>query len=224
MQDVFEYANYIRREVETTLRVFYSLRQFRWSLTQPERVREINKNVHFWTILESSLRTNMFVGIRRLFESGCDTRDFQSFITFCLANIDDFSASAIRERKLKSSRNAKEWIDDYMQRVHVATREDILAVSRSVRNNSKKMRTTYFEAATKIYVHAIHTDPAEMFELSKDFDFGEIEKALNSVWHAYQQIWQLYLNGRKPKSDIETYPYADEVANSIDIQILRLDA
>ena len=224
MQDIFEYANYIRREVETTLRVFYALRQFRWSLTQPERVHAINLNVHFWTIFESSARTNMFVGIRRLFESKSDTHDFQSFINHCRGNIEGFSAPAIRERKLKGSSNAEDWIDEYMQRIYVGTRKDILDIGRMVRDSSRKMRSTYTEAATKIYVHAIHTDPTEMFELSKDFEFREIETALTSVWHAYQQIWQLYLNGRKPTLKIEAYPYADEIAAAVDSQILGSSA
>jgi len=103
----------LRKEAETTLRVLYALMQFRHSITCKECVDKINENAHFWLIYESSTRTNLFIGIRRLFENKKNTFNFQKLIESCIQNVQSFSKEALRERKLESSAKAHEWIDGY---------------------------------------------------------------------------------------------------------------
>lgn len=209
----------LRKETETTLRVFYALQQFRLFLTSSEGVEKINKNLYFWKIYESSLRTNMFVGIRRLFEAKPGTFNFQKFIDSCIENIHLFSKDALRARKIKDSRNTYEWLDDYMKDVYEANELDFRSLARLVRDNSKNMKGLYIDAATKIYAHAIHMDHISMEKLSEKLNFEEIEQALNSIWHAYGQVWQMFENGRPPHFEIKPYPYAQEVIDSVIKQV-----
>lgn len=209
----------LRKEAETTLRVLYALMQFRHSITCKECVDQINKNADFWLIYESSIRTNLFIGIRRLYENKADTFNFQKFIERCENNIEEFSKKSIRKRKINGNDNAHEWIDEYMESVYEATLEDFRSLSRFVRDNSKKMKGMYTNVASTIFAHAVHIDRPEIYDMMKDLELEEIETALNSIWHAYEQIWQMYENGRKPSIQIRPYPYKQEVVNSVANQV-----
>jgi len=205
----------LRKETETTLRVLYALRQFRLFLTKHDDVEKINTNVHFWLIYESSLRTNLFLGIRRLYEGKSDSFNFQTFIYYCIKNVAKFSKESLRARKIAASANAGEWIDNYMKDVHEPTEDDFKKLAIGVRRNSKKMKGIYTEAASKIYAHAIHVDHASISSITNQLNFDEMESALLSIWHTYEQIWQMYENGREPQFDIGSYPYEQEVIDSV---------
>jgi len=209
----------LRNETETTLRVFYALRQFRSFLITSEGTEKINNNPDFWRIYETSLRTNMFVGIRRLYEAKPGTFNFQKFIDSCIDNISQFSKDALRTRKIKGSVNTYEWLDNYMKDVHEPNDSDFKSLARLVRDNSKNIKGPYINAATKIYAHAIHMDHASMQKLSEKLNFEEIEQALTSIWHAYEQVWQMFENGIRPHFEIRPYPYEQEVIDAVNKQV-----
>ena len=210
-----ELIDNLRKETETTLRVLYALKQFRLFLTKQEDVNKINKNYYFWQIYEVSIRTNLFIGIRRLYEVKSGTFNFQKFIEKCIEKKSAFSKKSLRARKIKASRNSSDWIDSYMKDTYEPTENDFKALSKIVRNNSKKMKGIYTEVANKIYAHAIHLDKASMEGIAGNLEFDEIESALLSIWHCYNQVWQMYENGRKPEFEIGVYRYKQEVYDSL---------
>jgi hypothetical protein len=83
------------------------------------------------------------------------------------------------------------------------------------------MKGLYTDIASKVYAHAIHTDAEEIFKLSQGANFEEIESALTSVWHVYQQVWQMYENGRVPDLNIGSYPYINEVIEAVNERVFR---
>jgi len=210
-----EQINNLGKETETTLRVLYALKQFRYFLTKREYVDKLNKNPDFWMIFETSLRTNLFLGIRRLYEGKAESFNFQNFIFQCIKDIDKFSKESLRTRKIIASDKAHEWIDDYMASVYEPKESDFKKLAKIVRINSKKMKGIYTDAASKIYAHAIHMDHATIANITDQLSFDEMEVALTSVWHVREQIWQMYENGREPQFDIGKYPYEQEVVDAI---------
>ncbi|WFP49472.1 hypothetical protein PL263_15395 [Methylomonas sp. EFPC3] len=214
-----EHLNTLRHEAETSLRALYALRQFSILLTDQKSVNELNKNVHFWKIFESALESKLFIGIRRLFDSSGDTFTFQSFIKYCIDHIDQFSSVSLRKRKTEGCANAHEWIDAFMEDVHEPTEEEFKKLASLVRHNSKKMKNLYTVIASKVHAHAIYTDAEEIFKLSQRANFDEIENALTSIWHVYQQVWQMYENGLAPDLNIGKYTYIEEVVDSVNRQL-----
>ena len=214
------HLNTFRYEAESSLRALYALRQFSTLLTDQKSVNELNKNVHFWKIFESALTTKLYIGIRRLYDSGGDTFTIQSFIKHCIDGVSQFSSAELRKRKMAGSANASQWIEGFMKDTCEPTADDFKALARLVRENSERMKGLYTDIASKVYAHAIHTDAENIFQLSQGVNFDEIEKALTSIWHVYQQVWQMYENGRKPDLNIAIYPYINEVAGSINQQLI----
>lgn len=219
MLNMREHIDSLRKEAETTLRVLYALMQFRHSITCKQCVNKINENANFWVVYESSVRTNLFIGIRRLFENKANTFNFQKFVEFCVKNIESFSRESIRERKISGSSNADEWIDEYMTGVYEPSEEDFNSLARLVRKNSKKMKGVYTNIASTVYAHAVHMSHPVISDMMKGLEFEEIEMALNSIWHVYEQIWQIYENGRQPNIEIKAYPYKQEVFDSVISQV-----
>lgn len=206
---------YLGEEAETAIRVFYSLKEFRLWVSREEDVKLINKNPHFWRMFDTSVRTHLFICIRRLYEGDSNTFNFQQFINLCVKNVTEFSGRALRDRKVAASHNANEWIDEYMINTHQPTIEDFYALSRLVRENSKRMKGKYTEIASQVYAHAVHTDDSYIAKISEDLSFDEMESALTSIWHCYRQFWEMFENGRKPNLEIAKYPYQKEVINSL---------
>jgi hypothetical protein len=209
----------LRKEAESTIRSLYALQQFKYHLTNIEDIDKINSNVSFWRIFESSLLTKVFIGIRRLFENKSDTFNFQRVLNLIKQNIVDFQPAALEQRKLVGHNERPNWLDEYMADVYAPTEEDFNILAKLVKSNSKKMKGVYTEAASKIFAHAIHTDATSINNLLSDIDLDEIETSLNAVWHFYEQVWNLYENGRKPLQTISPYPYKEEVLHSVIQQV-----
>lgn len=211
--------NHLRNEVETTLRTFLALKQFRTSLTCKECVKKINDNFHFWKILDRSLQTSMFIGIRRLFDSGKDTFTFYRAINDFQENIQEFSKESLRKRKMDSSTNASEWIDEYMKDVHDVTTDDFKMLKKIVGVSSQDIKKFAEKEISQIYAHAIVLDYVTQNMKLNDLNFEKIELALNAIWHVYEQVWQMYENGKKPVNIVTAYPYEKEVSDAISRQI-----
>ncbi|RLL50988.1 hypothetical protein D8Y20_10275 [Mariprofundus sp. EBB-1] len=205
----------LRRETETTLRMLYALKQFRLFVSRQNDVNKINENPDFWKIFEVSVRTNLFIGIRRLYEGKNGTFNFQQVIRKCLENMDDFSAESLRCRKIAGSSNANEWIDSFMENVYEPNNDDFKNLAIIVRKRSKRMKGIYSDAASKIYAHAIHLDYSSIAEITDQLSFDEMETALESIWHCYNQIWRMYENGERPAFEVLKYPYEQEVYDSL---------
>ena len=211
MQNMRETIDNLRRETETTIRMLYALKKFRLLVSRQEDVNKLNENPDFWRIFEVSVRTNLFIGIRRLYEGKQGTFNFQQVINKCIENIDEFSSKTLKQRKLNGSYNTDEWIDSYMKNVYEPSVDDFRKLAKIVREKSKRMKGIYTDAASKIYAHAIHMDYSSIKEITDKLSFDEIESALESIWHCYNQIWQMYENGREPVYEVSKYPYEIEV-------------
>jgi len=213
----------LRKEAESTIRTFYALQQFKYLLTSIEDVDRINANIYFWRIFEGSLLTKLFIGIRRLFENKSDTFNFQRALNLIKNNIEDFQPTALEQRKLAGHSNRPEWLDEYMVNVYAPHEEDFNALAKLVRPSSKRMKGVYTDAASKIFAHAVHTDATTINNLLADINLDEIENSLNVIWHFYEQVWSMYENGRMPLLIVLTYPYKEEVQQSV-VQQLRAGA
>jgi len=209
----------LRSEAESTIRVLHALKQFTILRGSREHVDKMNENVYFWLLFESSLFSKLFIGIRRLFENDKDTFNFQRILNMIKANIKDFLPDAIEQRKMAGKTERPAWLDEYMTKVHTPAEADFNALARLVRPHRKRMAGLYTAVASKVFAHAVHTDTSDINKMLQGTNFKEIEDALNAIWHFYEQVWQMYENGRKPSLQVSSYPYDSEVQNCVTKQI-----
>ena len=215
-----ELLNTLRKETETTIRVLFALKKFNDLLTNRTYVNKVNENVHFWLIFESSLNTKLLIGIRRLFENKSEAFNFQKFIEGCKRDIFKFTKESFEKRKIEEAGGSRPyWLDKYLESVYCPTEEDFNKLSKLVRVSSNKMKGVYTDAASTVYAHAIHTDKEVVQNILSQLRFDEMELALNALWHVYEQVWQMYANGRGPSFEIASYPHSEEVYDSVTRQL-----
>jgi hypothetical protein len=210
----------LRIESESSLRFLYSLIAFNEAMTSSETVNKINKNPDFWRLFEASMFSNVFIAIRRLYEKRPSYFCIQRFTENCIANVEEFSLSSIRDRKFREGALSYEEASRYISNKYEPSEEDFKEMSAFIRSRSKNMKGIYSDVASTVYAHAIHFSHSEVLSANQTLNLHEIERALLSVWHVYEQVWQLYENGRKPTYDVEpSYQYKEEVIGGVMAQI-----
>lgn len=210
----------LRNETEITTRALNALEYFHHLLSNETAVKKINENVYFWKQYERAIITQIFIGIRRLFENKKDTFNFQAFINHCKANIDEFSYASFEKRRLPDNTIRPEYLDEYMKHIYIPKEEDFNSLARVVKNNSKRIHGFYLDISSKIYAHAALTDFQEINAILGQVQIHEIEAGLSALWHVYEQIWNLHENGQEPSFSISSlYKFKGEVQRSLDKQI-----
>lgn len=208
----------LRREIETALRVFYTLKKFVRMRGDPNTVSKLNSNPDFWLLYQYSLTMNLFIYLRRLYEGGGDAFNFQNFIKDCIDNIDEFSAQSLRQRKTSDGQSASD-ANKYAKNAYQPTKDDFKKLSKNVRLAKKgKMKKIATQLASKAFAHAVY-DGKEIDDLADQLSFDDIEEALLSIWNCYRQVRQLYDNGRKPDSRADEYPDKQEIYDSVSKQV-----
>jgi len=208
----------LRQEVEGALRVFYSLKKYMLMRSDPNTVSKLNRNPDFWLLYQYSLTMNLFIYLRRLYEGGSGTFNFQKFIENCKENIDEFSVESLRERKISEGMSASD-VDKYIENSYQPTEDDFKEFSKRVRAaKMKEMKTIATRVASKAFTHAIYGEK-ETADLTNQLSFDDIEEALLSIWNCYRQVRQMYDNGTKPDFRVERYPYEQEIYDSVSKQV-----
>jgi len=213
-----EISNF-RITIESSLRFLYSLIAYHEALSKEEYVSQMNRNADFWRLFEASMLSSVFISIRRLYENEADSFNFQNFIRNCSSNLEEFSLKNIKDRKIRSGALSVEEAEIYIVGKYEPSNQDFNEMARFVKERSKNMRGVYTKVASKIYAHAIHFTHSEVLKPNQSLNLYEIEKALLSVWHVYEQVWQLYENGRKPEYTESKYQYKNEVIESVIVQL-----
>lgn len=209
----------LRSETESTIRHFYAFQQFKYLLGDVGDVDLINRNGAFWRLFASSQLQSVFIGIRRIFETYPDTFNFAGAVRAVKSRIGEFQPEALEQRKLEENNGQRPgWLDNYIAEAYIATIDDVDALARLVRPHRSTMES-YTYVADKIFAHAIITVDAEISEALAELQLEDIEASLNSVWHFYEQVWQMYENGRKPSLTTSTYPHIEEVQQSVIRQV-----
>lgn len=209
----------LRYEAESTIQVLYALKHYAVLRGSETHVKKMNQNAQFWLLFESALLSKLFIGIRRLFENDSDTQNFHRIFSDLKKSIGEFQPEALERRKIMGKSERPLWLDEYMSQVYRPTADDFNALARMVRPHRKRMTGVYTTVASKVFAHAVHTDTTEINNLLRGTSFEEIEAALNVIWHFYEQVWQMYENGRQPSLQVFGYPYANKVGDCIARQI-----
>jgi len=208
----------LRREIETALRVFYTLNKFVLMRSDPSAVSKLNSNPDFWLMYQYSLTMNLFIYLRRLYEGCGGAFNFQKFIKNCIDNIDEFSAQSLRQRRISEGQSVSD-VDKFIKSAYHPTEDDFRELSKNVRlAKMSKMKKIATRLASKAFAHAVYDDKA-IANLTNQLSYDDIEEALLSIWNCHRQVRQMYDNGRKPDFRADEYPYKKEIYDGVSKQV-----
>ena len=205
------WIDFIVQELETSLALFYSYKQFLRSLSNEECVSLINENPEFWMLHNGAVQHTLFLYLGRIVDDSNDGKSFADFKKHCISNVSDFSHKEFLSRKP----NILEVNPKYMDGKIEPTLPDFKVLFKLASEHDKYLRATCKAIRNKVFAHAILTDEQEYQDLFKRVKVDRIESALLTYWSISQHIWQCYNNARSLESLQLSYPEEIEIEKNM---------
>ncbi|HNS44957.1 MAG TPA: hypothetical protein PKH37_07010 [Alphaproteobacteria bacterium] len=159
----------------------------------------IQDNAQFWEDYKDLSILCFVITLRKIFDkdkNGQESHHIDRLIK-SVKNSDLFTNQKLRERKIKGSDNADDWIDEYMKNTHQLSETDFSKIEDFVSATKEKWDSVK-PLCNKILAHQDALTPqkrSQIFENSKYAIFEEIITRLLTVENI---LWQAYHNGQKP--------------------------
>jgi hypothetical protein len=176
----------------------------------------LNENALSWVFIRHSMMMSLIMALGRIFDTDGDSVSVDDLIKSCIVDIDQFSKSKLRERKLQNH-NAHEWIDSYMESVYEPIETDFLRLKPEVKKYREIFNSYYKPLRHKIFAHSDKASLSQRDDLWRATKGANMEDMLNFLEDVKITLQEAYLNGRKPEL---TGRKIDEEWFSNDIQSL----
>ena len=157
----------------------------------------INRTPLLWRTIRDALETSFFITLARIFDKDKRTHNIRRLLNIAQSNIDIFSAKALKNRKIKSSANAHEWIDDYMRDIYIPKPNDFEKLDKHV-NKYNAIWKTYSKIRHQIFAHKERLNEIYINKLYLQTNIREVQKLLVFLLRLYEALCQLFHDGRKP--------------------------
>lgn len=185
-------------EVEEATQCFYVWLTVHAAARKSRKVYDLlNRDAKFWNLATRSIQANSLIALGRIFDSDPRSHSINRLLELAQANIDIFSKAALRNRKVRQSANAHEWIDAYMrERVCVPKASDIKRLQSFVDARRKVYEGCYKQLRDKVYAHKGRTDVTALAAKTNTRELGRLLSAMHQL-HAV--LLDLLQDGRKPR-------------------------
>lgn len=177
-------------------------------------------NAKFWTDYKHSSIVFSVITLGKIFDKQSNSHKLKRLIETA-ENSGLFTKERLRERKIKGSSNALEWIDNYMQTTYALSHDDFARI----RGFGCETRTKWEKVKAlrhKIYAHQEVMDDskkAEIFEQSKYSAFEEIITRLLTIENIFQEAFD---NGKVPDFEYKNLKVRESVARDVSSLLARL--
>ena len=187
-----------RTEAESAIQCLYAYLTLHATLADDKKaLRIVNKTPLFWQTNVGALQTSFFIVLGRVFDQNSN-HNIDRLLKVAQDNIDIFSKEALKARKKKDSKNADEWIDDFMKDVYPPAHSDFRRLRKHVAKYRKIYIDGYCDIRRKVFAHKELSKVSDVQQLFAKTNIREMERLLIFLNRLYSCLWQLFHNGRKP--------------------------
>lgn len=162
-----------------------------------ELLRALNVTPLSWIFIRHSMMLSLIMALGRIFDTDGDSVSIDDLIKSCISEVDLFSKTNLRQRKLQSH-NAHEWIDSYIEEVYEPTEQDFQKLKPEIKKFRVVYETYYKPIRHKLFAHTdkeFYAKSDELWEVTKS---ANMEDLLNFLEDFNLTIREAYLNGLKP--------------------------
>jgi len=187
-----------RTEAESVIQFFYAYQSIHYSLGDNEKaLRLVNETPLFWLTIAGALQTSFFIVLGRIFDQSSN-HNVDKLLKVAQNNTDIFSKEALEARKRKGSKNASDWIVDYMKDTYVPTFRDFRRLRKYVSKYRKVYENGYRDIRKEIFAHKGLSKSDAVQKLFDKTNKRELQKLLIFLNRLYKCLWELFNNGKKP--------------------------
>jgi hypothetical protein len=230
MSIVERHLRLFQAEVELASGAFYTWRSIDDHIKKDSGVlATVNRTPLVWNTFQSSNRTAFLIAIGRIFDTDGDAFSLTAFLNACIEHIQEFSRTALRERRLRDViGNPPDWFESYI----AAAEEPLPRVFQDLKRASRPFRAKYEEIYKPIRHKVIAHRDLQFIEKAEEHfqrtDIRDIEAMLTFFSQVEGVVFQWLHNGRRSQlRDHEVTPdprYSNDVTkllDAVDAGILR---
>jgi len=195
-----EQLNAFQADVAMVTRCYFAMAAINHLASQDVTlVGTLNEAPDFWNLVQTCHQTTLFISLGRVFDSNGDVRFTLNKLVGAAGKDGGaiFAANRLADRKRRSSTNAHEWLEDYLEGIHVPTTKEIRALKKVSNRYRTMFEETYRPIRHKIYAHGLATRE-EAVELFAETRIRELERIIRFLQRLGDGVWDLYWNGLNP--------------------------
>lgn len=181
-----------------------------------ELYQVINTNAQFWNDYEYSSLSYAIITLGRIFDKNKKSHGIRRLVKLAKQS-NSFTTQKLRERKIKSSDNAKEWIDNYMYDKQDISSSEYFQLLRYIVETTQLWKQVK-AVRNKFYAHQdVITDVSKqgILKKAKYNVFEDVIERLLTIEHVY---WHAFFNGAPPNLKYKN----DQVFNSSKQEVTKL--
>lgn len=179
----------------------------------------INETALSWNTIISSLQTNFFITLGRLFDTDSGTFSLHFLLRLCAQNITQFSSESLRARKIKENNDQiPEWLDGFMKNTYQPNGADFRELRKTVKHIQRTYENIYKPIRHKVFAHKENAAIDTYYELFGKTNINQLEGIINVLNQLDKLIFDLFYNGKLNK--IEDYIISEEERTLRDVELL----
>jgi nitroreductase len=160
--------------------------------------RLLNTAPLFWNTALGALQLSAaHIALGRIFDQET-THNVNRVLRLAQQNPTIFSKEALGRRKRALSRNADEWLDDYLKTAYVPSAKDFRRLRSHVAKKRRIYEDKYRALRHQFFAHKEISDRVQVDALFSKTNVQELRRLVVFLQRLHEALWQLYNNGRKP--------------------------
>lgn len=191
-----------RKDVESALQFLYGYLTVHAVARDTKSVyQSINNSLLFWNTNLGALQTSAFIALGRVFDQN-STHNLDHLLRIAQAHRHIFSKQALRLRKQEGTRLTSAELDQYMRTTGAATATDVRRWRSQIKSLRKIYEARYRTLRHEVFAHNVVADASTLFAQT---NIRELQRLLLKLRALYEELWQLFFNGRKRRYRIGRY-------------------
>jgi hypothetical protein len=201
----------IRRDITIAIQAFYTyIEIYRCAAESKSIYDRINKEASFWTLQLYALQATFFIVLGRIFDKDKDVLSIRKFIDATKTYKGFFSKRALEARRTPAGQPRPSYLDEYMQKTHEPSIEELEALSEALKTHEEKYRSVYAPIRHEVFAHTGETDDAKVSNRFSRTQINDIEETLYFLHDLLITVQQLYHDGIKPVLGNQPKEYGDK--------------
>lgn len=177
-------------------------------------------NSQFWMDYKHSSIVFAIITLGRILDKNSNAHKIERLIK-AARNSGLFNNDKLRERKIKGSDNADEWIDNYMNNAHELSSNNFAEILSFAEETRKKWETVK-DLRNKIYAHQEALDDVKKAAIFKKSTYGAFEEIIERLLILEHIFLEAFHNGKLPDFDYKNQRIKNAVVEDVKSLLQRL--
>jgi hypothetical protein len=187
-----------RHEAYAAAQYLYSDMAVQHAASKSRRLLDrLNLTPSFWLTHSAGMQAAAYVTIGRVFDT-TSRYNINALLDSFEASLDQFSRTALAERKRDGRKTDPEWLAEYLNSAHYPDQRDVARMRAKVAEYRQVYDRAVKPARHKYIAHREKQAHSEVEALFAGGKVRELWRMVTFFYALYNALWEQYFNGRRP--------------------------